>query len=46
MRAIVIVTQHDDAELEAAATEAGARGYMLKDDLLKLRTFLKTTHNC
>jgi DNA-binding NarL/FixJ family response regulator len=37
---IVIVTQHSDAELRAAAAEAGAAGYMLKDDLINLRRLL------
>jgi DNA-binding NarL/FixJ family response regulator len=38
---ILIVTQHDDEELSAAATEAGARGFVLKHDLLALQTLLK-----
>ena len=38
---ICIVTSHDDAELRAAALRAGARAYVLKDDLLALRTVLR-----
>jgi CheY-like chemotaxis protein len=34
---IIIVTQHDDPHWRAAATDAGACGYVLKDDLLELR---------
>jgi len=33
---IVIVSQYDDADLRLAAARAGARGYVLKDDLLQL----------
>ena len=39
---ICIVTSHDDADLRAAALRAGARDYVLKDDLLALRTILGT----
>ncbi len=38
---ILIVTQHDDEELREAAIEAGARGFVLKDDLLALGSFLQ-----
>ena len=38
---ILIVTQHDDEELREAAIEAGARGFVLKDDLLALSSFLE-----
>ncbi len=38
---ILIVTQHDDEELRDAAIEAGARGFVLKDDLLALGSFLQ-----
>jgi CheY-like chemotaxis protein len=38
---ILMFTQHDDDELRKAAVEAGARGFVLKDDLLALRSFLK-----
>lgn len=37
---IIIVTQHDDNEMRAEALEAGARSFVLKDDLLALRLFL------
>jgi len=37
---ILIVTQHDDEELRDAAIEAGAHGFVLKDDLLALNSFL------
>jgi CheY-like chemotaxis protein len=33
---VVIVTQHDDAELRAEALRVGARGYVLKEDLSAL----------
>lgn len=39
---ILIVTQHDDDNLRDAAIEAGARGFVLKDDLLALGSFLET----
>jgi DNA-binding NarL/FixJ family response regulator len=35
------VTQHDDDNLREAAIEAGARGFVLKDDLLALGAFLE-----
>jgi two-component system response regulator DegU len=38
---VLMVTQYDDAELRRAAIEAGARGFVLKDDLLSLHSFLK-----
>ncbi len=38
---ILIVTQHYDAGLRDAAIEAGARGFVLKDDLLALGSFLQ-----
>src|SRR5262245_25414219 len=37
---IVIVTQYDDARLRSAAQQAGACGYVLKDNLLDVRRFL------
>jgi CheY-like chemotaxis protein len=37
---ILLVTQHNDPELATAAYEAGAKGFVLKDDLLKLRRLL------
>lgn len=36
---IVIVTQYDDALLRNAAQEAGACGYVLKDNLFAVRRF-------
>jgi CheY-like chemotaxis protein len=38
---IVMVTQYDDSELREAASEAGVSGFVLKDDLLSLRSILK-----
>ena len=38
---ILIVTQHDDNNLRDAAIEAGARGFVLKDDLLALGSYLE-----
>ena len=38
---ILIFTQYDDDELRSEATEAGASGFVLKDDLMKLQSFLK-----
>lgn len=37
---ILMLTQHDDDELREAAKEAGALGFMLKDDLFALSKFL------
>ncbi|MGI9086120.1 MAG: response regulator transcription factor [Chthoniobacterales bacterium] len=42
--AILMVTNHDDRELRDEAKEAGTKGYVLKDDLLALRSFFQT--NC
>jgi CheY-like chemotaxis protein len=36
---IVIVTQYDDVRLRRAAREAGACGYVLKDNLFEVRQF-------
>jgi NarL family two-component system response regulator LiaR len=38
---IVILTNYDEKDLREAAGDAGAHGYVLKDDLLTLRTCLK-----
>jgi DNA-binding NarL/FixJ family response regulator len=38
---IIIVTQHDDPYWRAAATQAGACGYVLKENLLELRQMLQ-----
>jgi len=37
---IMIVTQIDHARLRSAAQQAGACGYVLKDNLLDVRRFL------
>jgi len=37
---VVIVTSHNDDQLRARATEAGARGYVLKENLFDLRGML------
>lgn len=37
---ILLVTQHNDIELREAAAEAGASGFVLKEDLAELRRFL------
>lgn len=37
---ILMVTQYDQKELREAATKAGARGFVLKEDLRALRVFL------
>ena len=39
--AIVMVTNHDAPELRTAANEAGARGFVLKHDLLSLPPLLR-----
>jgi CheY-like chemotaxis protein len=38
---IVIVTDSDDEELRAAATKAGACGYVLKQDLMGLASMIE-----
>lgn len=38
---IIIVTQYDDQHWRTAAAEAGACGYLLKENLLELRRMLK-----
>jgi len=38
---VVMVTQHADPSLRDAAREAGACGYVLKDNLLDVRRFLE-----
>jgi CheY-like chemotaxis protein len=37
---IVMVTNYDETDLREAANEAGATGYVVKDDLLALRSYL------
>jgi CheY-like chemotaxis protein len=39
---VLIVTDYDDAELRARAQEAGACGYLIKENLLDLRLMLRT----
>lgn len=38
---ILMVTNYDDRDLRQAAIEAGARGYVLKDNLLEVRQILQ-----
>lgn len=38
---VIIVTNHDNQALRQAAREAGARGYILKDNLLEMRSLLQ-----
>jgi len=40
---IIIVTQYDDPHWRTAATQAGARGYVLKENLLDVRRLLQNT---
>jgi len=40
---VVIVTNHNEAELRAAATAAGACGYVLKENLLEVRRWLQAS---
>lgn len=42
---ILIVTNYDEKDLRQAATEAGASGYVLKDDLLDLQSFIKKSND-
>ena len=39
---VLIVTSYDDAELRQAAQAAGARGYVLKENLWEVRQLLMT----
>jgi CheY-like chemotaxis protein len=39
---VLIVTQYDDDRLRDAARQAGAQGYVLKENLLELRARLQT----
>jgi DNA-binding NarL/FixJ family response regulator len=43
---VLIVTEYDDAHWRAAAIEAGACGYVLKDNLLDVRRLLKPEDEC
>lgn len=40
---ILIVTSHNDASLREAARKAGARGYVLKENLFEIQQWLKPT---
>ena len=40
---VVIVTSYNDASLREAARQASACGYVLKEDLLELRSILAGT---
>lgn len=37
---VIIVTQYGDAHLRKAAAQAGARGYVLKENLIELRQLI------
>jgi DNA-binding NarL/FixJ family response regulator len=37
---VIIVTQYGDAHLREAATQAGALGYVLKENLIELRQLI------
>ncbi len=39
---VFILTQYDDPDLRLAASEAGAAGYLLKDDLAQLQLLLSS----
>jgi DNA-binding NarL/FixJ family response regulator len=39
---VVIVTNYDDEDLRAEARAAGARGYVVKENLLEVRRLLQT----
>ncbi len=41
---VIIVTQHVDVHTRVAASEAGARFFIGKDDLLSLRSLIKEVH--
>ena len=41
---ILMVTNYDDDRLRAATPAAGARGYVLKDNLLELRRLLQVAN--
>ena len=42
---VLIVTDYDDAHWRAAAIEAGACGYVLKDNLLDVRRLLERSRD-
>ncbi|HTH47800.1 MAG TPA: response regulator transcription factor [Candidatus Limnocylindria bacterium] len=37
---VIMISQFDDVDLRSSAREAGARAYVIKDDLLSLRGFV------
>ncbi len=39
---VFMLTQYDDPDLRSAALEAGAAGYLLKDDLSQLRSLVSS----
>ena len=41
---VIIVTSYDETDLREAAQQAGARGYVLKDNLLELRRLLQVAN--
>ncbi len=41
---IMIITQHHNPKLRERAREAGAAGFLLKEDLIELRSALTTGH--
>jgi DNA-binding NarL/FixJ family response regulator len=43
---VLIVTDYDDVHWRAAAIEAGACGYVLKEDLLEVRRLLAPKDGC
>lgn len=42
---VCIVTNYDDAELRQTAQQAGAAGYVLKDDLFAVRKIITAQHH-
>ena len=42
---ILMVTNYDEQDLRQAAKDAGASGFVLKDDLLMLQSFLKKSND-
>ena len=43
---VLVVTDYDDVHWRAAALGAGARGYVLKDNLLDVRELLERSDGC
>jgi len=40
---IIVVTQHNNPKLRERAQEVGAKGFLLKEDLMDLRTLITST---